>query len=147
MHFFNPVPAMRLVEVVAGPSTAPGAGRKRSPSGWARLASRRLAALRPPGEEVVPDPGGLRLWGEEIPARLPGLFVPNHHEQGNISRRCDGHASHTDRSSVNPSRRGEVFRPRACAQRESKRRPRRRAAATRGATSNAVATSASRNPA
>ena len=46
LHFFNPVPAMRLVEVVAGPSTAPGAGRKRSPRGWAR---RRYGSATPPG--------------------------------------------------------------------------------------------------
>src|SRR5215210_6615846 len=48
MHFFNPVPAMRLVEVVAGPSTEDSA-RRRAEEGSGRLGKTAVRVSDTPG--------------------------------------------------------------------------------------------------
>ena len=67
MHFFNPVPAMRLVEVVAGPSTdlpspEPGRGGCRKPGQDAGPSLRHARVHREPGGPPI-LPGGVKDRG------------------------------------------------------------------------------------
>ncbi|WP_305777656.1 3-hydroxyacyl-CoA dehydrogenase NAD-binding domain-containing protein [Modestobacter sp. DSM 44400] len=52
MHFFNPVPASELVEVVVAPETAPEVGE--STRGWVRTLGRPTSSsTTPPGCKVA----------------------------------------------------------------------------------------------
>ena len=98
MHFFNPVPAMRLVEVVAGPSTEP-----RSPEPG-RGGCREVGQDAGPGlrhARVHREPGG--------PAVLPGSV-----EDRGVGRRPreGGRANARGGLQDGPARAGRPDRPR-----------------------------------